>query len=249
MRMFLLMLACSIACAGCVTASTATAPDVAEERPAAALVGEQFAAVAFGSDFGIAGRRLARWHADPRMHILTDRRDVFTAHRPDFENARLIFETVTGRTIVMEPNVGKATYFLALVAKRRFGEVLGRFRQLLPGIDRSIDEAEQSLCYGTLYLDTAGNIIGAVVLIDADQSPLVRRQCFLEEILQTSGAIADACHYRPSLFCEDDRRQVQPTAADLTLLRTLYDNRLQVGMTQDEAMPIARAVIAERWPY
>ena len=54
----------------------------------------------------------------------------------------------------------------------------------------------------------------------------------------------DACHYRPSLFCEYDRVAAM-TPADQILLRTLYDRRLTPGMARDDARPIFRQIIAE----
>ena len=57
----------------------------------------------------------------------------------------------------------------------------------------------------------------------------------------------DACHYRPSLFCEADR-VFALTPADRILLRTLYDPRLSAGMAREEALPIVRIIVGELMP-
>jgi hypothetical protein len=50
--------------------------------------------------------------------------------------------------------------------------------------------------------------------------------------------------YRPSLFCEQDIVD-RMTPADRILLATLYDERIAVGMTRVDAMPVVRQVISE----
>ena len=96
---------------------------------------------------------------------------------------------------------------------------------------------------GSLF-GVQGEIDGALVLIGADNPPDLRRRCIVEEVVQAAGLPADACEYAPSLFCESNHAD-RPTAADMVLLRALYDPRLAPGMPQAQAMPIAREVIRE----
>ena len=104
-------------------------------------------------------------------------------------------------------------------------------------------EAESSNCLTTFrYNDGA---IGYVNIAIATDIPKKRRaHCTAEELFQSFGISADSCFVRDSLACEDSQL-TEPSATDIVLLRTLYDPRIRAGMTKDEAMPIARRVIAE----
>ena len=64
---------------------------------------------------------------------------------------------------------------------------------------------------------------------------------------QTLGPGADSDDARPSIF-NDDAEFALMTRHDEDLLRILYDPRLKVGMTRDEAMPLVRQIVEELWP-
>ena len=69
-------------------------------------------------------------------------------------------------------------------------------------------------------------------------------RCLYAELFQAVGPANDACHYRPSLFCDGEVNQT-PTWADRIIMRATFDPRLRVGMKPPEAMPIARQIIRE----
>ena len=115
--------------------------------------------------------------------------------------------------------------------------------------NNAVDERYgNSVCVGrALYGEQKFVLSKAVVVFDIDARDELMRHCIAEEMVQVMGIPNDACHYRPSLFCEDDIvDEMQP--ADRVILRTLYDARLKPGMTREEAMPIARVIIRELWP-
>lgn len=68
--------------------------------------------------------------------------------------------------------------------------------------------------------------------------------CLYEELAQTIGPADDACHYRPSIFCDLDFPQAY-TEVDRIILRATFDPRLRNGMTRAQGMPIARRIIRE----
>lgn len=78
------------------------------------------------------------------------------------------------------------------------------------------------------------------VLIARDR----QERCLWAELAQMIGPTNDACHYRPSLFC-DGERNTQMTWADRLIMQTTFDPRLQRGMSPAEAMPIARQILRE----
>ena len=67
--------------------------------------------------------------------------------------------------------------------------------------------------------------------------------CILEEFSHILG-VGDGAYYVPSVFA-DTRFPEQLSINDKIMIRTLYDKRLKLGMTRDEAMPIVRKIIPE----
>ena len=78
------------------------------------------------------------------------------------------------------------------------------------------------------------------VLIARDR----QERCLWAELAQMIGPTNDACHYRPSLFC-DGERNTGMTWADRLIMQATFDPRLQRCMSPAEAMPIARTVLWE----
>lgn len=85
-------------------------------------------------------------------------------------------------------------------------------------------------------------ITKALVYLHGDLRGLYRRLCFQEEISQSFGLFNDDPTVRPSIFNDDDEFALL-TRHDEYLLRILYDRRLRVGMTEEEAMPIVHRII------
>ncbi len=90
-------------------------------------------------------------------------------------------------------------------------------------------------------------IVQGLILIKAETSGLLRRSCAHEEFAQVLGPGNDFSEARPSIF-NDDGEFALLTEHDEYILRVLYDDRLEPGMTRDEAMPIAREIIDEIRP-
>jgi hypothetical protein len=79
----------------------------------------------------------------------------------------------------------------------------------------------------------------AVVAIKDEQPPLLRRNCFHEELAQALGLSNDSPRVRPSVF-NDVPEFALLTRHDELLLRMLHDPALQPGMDIDTARPIVR---------
>ncbi len=97
------------------------------------------------------------------------------------------------------------------------------------------------------WSDEEPEITKALVYLHGDLQGLYRRLCFQEEISQSFGLFNDDPTVRPSIFNDDDEFALL-TTHDEYLLRILYDPRLKVGMTEEEAMPIVRRIIREVRP-
>jgi hypothetical protein len=97
------------------------------------------------------------------------------------------------------------------------------------------------------WSDDEPEITRALVYLHGDLQGLYRRLCFQEEISQSFGLFNDDPTVRPSIFNDDDEFALL-TTHDEYLLRILYDPRLRVGMTEEEAMPIVHHIIREMRP-
>ena len=72
-------------------------------------------------------------------------------------------------------------------------------------------------------------------------------ECFYEDISQALGMSGDNALTAESMYRSHDEngQWPRPTWHDVIILRTLYDRRIKPGMHEDQAMPIARLIIAE----
>jgi len=70
------------------------------------------------------------------------------------------------------------------------------------------------------------------------------RSCLLEEMTQVLGLPADSDLIRPSIFSSRDWAE-ELSINDKILVRALYDDRIEPGMTRAEAQPVIREVISD----
>ena len=83
--------------------------------------------------------------------------------------------------------------------------------------------------------------------IGAEATGVLRQACLHEEITQALGLTNDSPTARPSIF-NDDQEFALLTRHDELLLRILYDDRLEAGMSPEQAMPVARKIADELAP-
>ena len=130
-------------------------------------------------------------------------------------------------------------------------ETIGPFlRELVPGItDPTIREIETlgRFTFCSVYaFSPAGqsNYVAAIAIIRDEHPDLLRRSCVHEEVAQGLGLPNDSPAARPSIF-NDDEEFALLTRHDELLLQMLYDDRLSLGLTPDQARPIVRQIAAE----
>lgn len=85
----------------------------------------------------------------------------------------------------------------------------------------------------------------AMAFIRDGQSPSKTRLCVVQEITQSLGLIGDTDGRWDTSFASWGGAD-HLTEADRHLLRILYDERLQHGMTEAAGMPIVQQIISER---
>jgi hypothetical protein len=116
--------------------------------------------------------------------------------------------------------------------------------RLLPSIVREIETSPRNIfcvAYALSNADSPTDYSGAVVLVKAEHSAIMRRSCIEEEMTQALGLANDDPNIRPSIF-NDDEEFALLTKHDEILLKMLYDPRLRVGMTPERARPLLRSV-------
>lgn len=214
-------------------------------QPGLDQVVRQFEDVAFGHEHGAARGILQKWTERPGIALFTGESWDLRPYLPAIQSHLGAIGHLTGLPAVPErTDARKATLRLGFYPRAKFAQM-----------PRAGSEAEfrrwvsTSACVALAVEDPqrAGRIVAAAIAIGTDIPESQRRHCILEELVQSMGLPNDACHYRPSLFCEADR-VFELTSADRILLRTLYDRRLTAGMARDEALPIVRAIVAELMP-
>lgn len=84
-----------------------------------------------------------------------------------------------------------------------------------------------------------------IVLLRRDLTRGVRLSCLVEEIYQVLGLAADTHAVPDSIISQSRPYMRHITVNDKILLRTLYDARLEPGMTPEQVEPVARKIIGE----
>lgn len=104
-------------------------------------------------------------------------------------------------------------------------------------------------CIGQVgYVDAdSGQITGAMIMIKAELTGLLRRSCIHEELAQTLGLMNDDDNVRPSIF-NDDQEFALLTEHDEYLLQILYDPRLKPGMSAETASLLVDEIIKDIRP-
>lgn len=153
---------------------------------------------------------------------------------------------VTGHPIEVVSAGGNYHIFVASVDEQR--ELGPRILAAEPGLDRStVNEitllGRNTYCavYASSTSRSPDSYLSAIAFVRAEHPDLFRLSCYHEEIAQGLGLANDDFSVRPSIFNDDDEFALL-TRHDELLLQILYDPRLRVGMTAEEARPIVREI-------
>ncbi|MFN0113668.1 MAG: DUF2927 domain-containing protein [Paracoccaceae bacterium] len=195
--------------------------------------------------------RLRRWDGPIRMSV------EFGASVPDAQRlkdrgsvtayaARL--SRLTGLPIAVgaaDPN------FTVLVLNEDERRTVGpRLRALVRGVDPAAVAAVVNMApetYCTVFSFSSGKSAAysrAIAVIRGEHPDLLRLSCIHEELAQGLGLVNDSPSARPSIF-NDDEEFALLTRQDEMLLRMLYDPRLKLGMTPDDARPLVETIAVQ----
>jgi len=185
----------------------------------------QFSAVAFEHEYGGAHRagRLIKWTRPIRVQLRGLDADRY---RKEVADQLKRLSKLTGLSIALQAwweVVGTPELEVNFVIYAPKG----------PGLKRTA-------CATRLH-DQDYRLLRAEIYI-ASGDPEVRRHCIAEEITQALGLANDSALIGESIF-NDRSARASLSKADALILRALYDKELRPGMTRDEALPIARAIL------
>ena len=211
---------------------------------------EEFSSVGGRLVAAQAESRLRRWEMPVRMAVEFGRSVPIRQRARDrnaIANYRARLSRLTGLPIVRAKSNANFHVFIVNEDERR---VLGpELQSILPGISRGVINAVQVLPRSTYCLvigdtDENGGYSQAIAVIRGEQPDLLRLSCIHEEIAQGLGLSNDSPVARPSVFNDDEEFGLL-TFHDELLLRILYDPRMRIGMTVDQARSVAEIVVSE----
>ena len=192
-----------------------------------------------------------RWETPIRMNIEfgdTVGPDIIDSDRPYTEAFARRISRLTGVPIFFG-SFAANFHVLTLTEDDRLA-IGPQLRSLVPGIDENsvryaVNLPRDQLCLviGTFKPDGV-TYDRAVAIVRAEHPQLMRQTCVHEELAQGMGLVNDSPKARPSIF-NDDEEFGFLTPHDELLLKILYDKRLSVGMSETEAIPIVREIIAD----
>jgi hypothetical protein len=194
---------------------------------------------------------LTKWREPIRYQIVGDA--VTAADRKTYAALSRRLSDVIGLDI-REAGPDEEDNLLILILSRSGRKQAANFLEEIAGASSRgliyrLREDDYSIpCAATVGAEPQDQAIAqGLILIKAETSGLLRESCAHEEFAQVLGPGNDYSRARPSIF-NDDGEFALLTEHDEYILRVLYDSRLRPGMSRDEAMPIARRIIAEMRP-
>ncbi|MEL6641780.1 MAG: DUF2927 domain-containing protein [Pseudomonadota bacterium] len=195
--------------------------------------------------------RLRRWDRPVRMSVEfgpTVSPDQQTRDRTSVATYASRLSKITGLQITQTDR--NPNFHVLVLNEDDRQEYTDRLREIVPGIANSSLRAitnlpREQLCVVVAFSEGNGaSYSKAVAVIRAEHPDLLRTTCFHEELAQGLGLANDSPQARPSIFNDDEEFGLL-TRHDELLLKMLYDDRFETGMSVAEAAPIARVIATE----
>lgn len=196
--------------------------------------------------------RLKRWEQPVRMRVEFGRSvdaEQQATDRGEVRRYAARLARLSGHPIAL--NDADPNFHVLFMSEDDRAALPRRVRQIVPSInDAALDifrDLPRSIhCLVIAFSSDPGGheYAKAIALIRAEHPPLMRKSCVHEELAQGLGLANDSPRARPSIFNDDDEFALL-TTHDEMLLKMLYDRRLRVGMSWEEAKPIAETIADE----
>lgn len=226
-----------------------------------AELARNFERIALFSEYTLVGGRyvaresqaeLRRWERPVRIELHFGASVPEATRRAD--RLRILsyvrrLQNVTGHPISVVPSDGNYHIFVASVDEQRAlgPQIMAAEPGLTPQTVREITDLGRSIycaVYASSSSDRPNSYVSAIAFVRAEHPDLFRQSCYHEEIAQGLGLANDNPAVRPSIF-NDDEEFALLTRHDELLLQILYDRRLRVGMSAEEARPVVTRIAAD----
>lgn len=197
-----------------------------------------------GGERNWAENPLVRW--EEPIHWQMFGAGVAEEDRAEVRRLMRRLSALTGLEIVESDREVNFTILITEPGERNaFAELLRARHPALGDIFRLWRHTPEVVCVATNLFSTENQfqIAQTLVAMGSEVRGLLRQACLHEEIVQSLGLGNDHPEVRPSIF-NDDGEFALMTKHDEQLLRILYDPRLEIGMTAEQAMPIVRRIVA-----
>ncbi|MBM3507252.1 MAG: DUF2927 domain-containing protein [Alphaproteobacteria bacterium] len=211
-------------------------PEVQADRLATIQVLLQnFDAMAFG-DAGDRNKWTAvqRWREPVRVVLIGERADEF---REDVRAILAAFDLLTGIPFTLADGDGAAN-LRVFFSEREYYRT---------AVARSFPRPDQVVCFTNTSVEANGVIRAAHTVIPEDLSARAVRTCLAHELMHAIGF-----HGHPQRSFDSALRNgigiERLTVNDRLLIRALYDSRLRLDMTPDEALAAATEVVGDLQP-
>lgn len=196
----------------------------------------KFEHVVFGNDRGAESSSVLKWSSPVRVRLAGN------PDESDRERVQLYLiwlRSLTGLPITIATPYERPNLYVFFVPKNDFWNVVERAGWRSESIRAFVRLVN---CFG-LVNGISNNKPYATLGIRTDwERPLIE-SCLLEELVQVLGMPADTEMLRPSIFSRKDAVR-ELSLNDKILIRTLYDGSITPGMRREDAMRVAREVIA-----
>jgi hypothetical protein len=221
------------------------------------MLARNFEQVAFYNEYNstFSGRGgpspLRRWATPVRMDVIFGEGVVPSQRVSDLGYVRS-YAARLGRVTNHPVSMSSKPNFIVIIAgEDDREEALAQAAARMPGISAASltplnNLRSDTYCVVAAYAAGAGGntYTAAIAVIRAENPSLLRLSCIHEELAQGMGLANDSPTARPSIFNDDDEFALL-TRQDELLLQMLYDPRLRVGMTADQARPIVQNIAGE----
>ncbi len=188
-------------------------------------------------------QRLQRWRGPVRAYVDSRAGDAARQRRLVARHLGELAQ-LTGLDMRLVDSRGEANLLVLFDRESRLPAVAD---ELFPDADEVKQIMRASVCLGRFYTNGRYEITRAVVIIPPDRAASrgLLVACVVEEITQVLGLPNDSSEVFPSIF-NDKSIDTELTELDRTLIRLLYNPRLEVGMEREEALRIVRILAAEK---
>lgn len=113
----------------------------------------------------------------------------------------------------------------------------------------TIVREELESCFGFSGIADDGTRGSSLIIFFLNIPAHQLESCAYEETIQSMGLFNDDDSLFNTMFTDSFKAYLFPTELDWMMLRILYDDRLENGMTPREALPIVRQILKETRPH